>query len=147
MDGNRPQHRTGKGKSDPGQSASAYGLTSGSVLEPDYVGKSAGYSIWPGGAWVRSAGQSSRPGTAVAKPQHRRNFAFLVNTVATRGDNSTGFNHSGKPGVTKFCALSYLQTVLRNAPMRVRPGTALMKRFIAGCFALGALVAAQCAFA
>jgi hypothetical protein len=40
--------------------------------------------------------------TAFMAPMVRHNLAFLVNKVAQGGDRACGFNHSGKPGVTKF---------------------------------------------
>jgi hypothetical protein len=54
------------------------------------------------------------PGEAQVRPLGRRNFALLVNTVATSGDDPGGLNHNGKPGVTKFCALSYLRMALQG---------------------------------
>src|ERR1700733_4216116 len=86
------------------------------------------------------------PGDAQVRPRGRRNSAFLVNTVATRGNETGGFNHTGKPGVTKFCAVSYLRTAGSKPPTPVRPGTTMMKKIIAGCLALGTLFIAQRAF-
>jgi outer membrane immunogenic protein len=57
------------------------------------------------------------------------------------------FNHKGKPRVTKLGAVSYGLSRRRLAPKRTGAVTADMNRFIAGCFAFGVLIAAQCAAA
>jgi len=54
---------------------------------------------------LESSGVRGRP-TAFMAPMVRHNLAFLVNKVAEGGDSSFGFNHSGKPRVTKFCVKS-----------------------------------------
>jgi outer membrane immunogenic protein len=47
----------------------------------------------------------------------------------------------------KFWALCGLQKAAQGAGALWRPGTGMLKKFIAGCLALGALFVAQCAFA
>jgi outer membrane immunogenic protein len=80
-------------------------------------------------------------------PMVRHNLAFLLNRVARGGDTACGFNHIGKPGVTKFCVESQSANGGLQDADACEAGNTMMKKLVAACFALGALVTAQCAAA